>query len=216
MGASLPWHCAARAALTFACNDVTTEEVTKDVCHSEKRWVGGKRGSEEMYPGRDCVGCHLENDGPEFVLGGTVYAYLITDRALHSQLQTGSDCFGLEGVTVRITDALEQVLELTTNRAGNFFVEGSPSNLAKPFRAEVEMGDIQRSMGTRPQYGGCARCHDLTVPTAMEAGLEYDSEPDDADYQNGTGRIGVPGYRPNGPDTPTVEDELMDIAGIKR
>jgi hypothetical protein len=213
-GASLPCRCAL-GAFALACNDVTTEQVTKDICYSEARWVGGKRGSEEMYPGRDCVGCHIENDGPQLVLGGTIYPYFIGDRELYAKLQTGTDCFGLEGVTLRITDASRQVFELTTNRAGNFFVEGNPSDFAKPFRVELEMGDIRRAMGTAPTYGGCARCHDPSVPTAMELGLVA-TDPLSPEYRNGTGRIGVPNYRPNGPDTPTVEEELADIAGIER
>jgi hypothetical protein len=214
-GASLPCRCVGSAALALACNDVTTEQVSKDICYSEARWVGGKRGSEEMYPGRDCVGCHLDNDGPQLVLGGTIYAYLIDDRELYAALQTGTDCFGLEGVTVRITDDSQQVFELTTNRAGNFFVEGNPADFEMPLRAELQIGDVQRGMGTWPRYGGCARCHDPAVPTAMELGLEFEVRPPDADYRNGTARIGVPNYRPSGPDTPTVEEELMDIAGIE-
>lgn len=215
-GASLPRRCVGGAALALACNDVTTEHVSKDICYSEARWVGGKRGSEEMYPGRDCVGCHIDNDGPQLVLGGTIYAYLIPDRELHAQLQTGTDCFGLEGVTVRITDNSLQRFELTTNRAGNFFVEGYPGDFEMPFRVELQMGDIEREMGTWPRYGGCARCHDPAAPTPMELGLVFDARPSDARYRNGTARIGVPNYRPNGPDTPTVEEELMDIAGIER
>jgi hypothetical protein len=202
--------------LVLACSDVTTEQVSKDICYSEMRWVGGKRGSEEMYPGRDCVGCHLENDGPQLVLGGTIYPYLIGDRELSAELQTGADCFGLEGVTLRITDDSGQVFELTTNRAGNFFVEGNPADFEMPFRAELQMGDIQRGMGTWPRYGGCAHCHDPRAPTAMELGLMFDLRPTGADYRNGTARIGVPSYRPNGADTPTVEEELMDLASIDR
>lgn len=215
-GASLPCRCAGGVALALACNDVTTEQVSKDICYSEARWVGGERGSEEMYPGRDCVGCHIDNDGPQLVLGGTIYAYLIPDRELHALLQTGTDCFGLEGVTVRITDNSLQVLELTTNRAGNFFVEGYPGDFEMPFRVELQMGDIERGMGTWPRYGGCARCHDPAVPTPMELGIEFDPMPRDASYRNGTARIGVPDYRPGGPDTPTVVEELMDIAGTER
>jgi hypothetical protein len=215
-GASLPCRCVGGAALALACNDVTTEQVSKDICYSEARWVGGKRGSEEMYPGRDCVGCHLDNDGPQLVLGGTIYAYLIDDRELVAELQTGTDCFGLEGVTVRITDNSQQVFELTTNRAGNFFVEGNPADFEMPLRAELQIGDIERGMGTWPRYGGCARCHDPAVPTALDLGLDFDARPRAADHRNGTARIGVPNYRPNGPDTPTVGEELMDIAGIER
>ena len=61
------------ALLAFACNDETVEVVPKDVCYSEMRWVGEKRGSPEMFPGRDCVGCHIDNDGPPLALGGTVF-----------------------------------------------------------------------------------------------------------------------------------------------
>lgn len=201
-------------AVALACGDETIERVAKDVCYSELRWVGGKRGSTEMYPGRDCVGCHIDNDGPSLVLGGTIYAYIISDRELYTELQTGTDCFGLEGVTVRVEDASGQVLELTTNRAGNFFVEGDPSDFEKPFRVELELGDIRPSMPTAPMYGGCARCHDPAVPSAIDQGLEYDAFPSDAEYRNGTARIGVGGYRPDGPGTPTVEQELMELAGI--
>lgn len=216
-GATLP--CRRRvgaAALALACNDVTTEHVSKDICYSQERWVGAKRGSEEMYPGRDCVGCHLDNDGPQLVLGGTIYPYLIDDSELYAELQTGTDCFGLEGVSLRIVDASGQSFELTTNRAGNFFIEGNPADFEMPLRAELQLGDIQRGMGTRPRYGGCAHCHDPAAPTAMDLGLDFDARPGDASYRNGTARIGVPGYRPNGPETPTVEEELMGLAGIER
>jgi hypothetical protein len=37
--------------------------------------------------------------------------------------------------------------------------------------------------------------------------------PTDADYQNGTARIGVQGYRPDGPDGQTVEQELRALGG---
>lgn len=201
--------------MSLACADVTTEDVTKDVCYSELRWVGGRRGSEEMYPGRDCVGCHIENDGPPLMLGGTIYAHYLPDRELARELQTGADCFGLEGVTVRIRDGSLQLLELTTNRAGNFFIEGNPNEFEKPFQVEIVMGDIRRSMGTYPQYGGCARCHDPAVPTAMELGLPFDPRPRTAEYRNGTARIGVPDYRPGGPGSPSVEQELRALAGIE-
>lgn len=191
-----------------------TEEVSKDVCYSELRWVGGKRGSEEMYPGRDCVGCHIANDGPPLVLGGTIYPYIMDGPDVFAA-QSGTDCFGLEGVTVRITDAQGLVLELTTNRAGNFFVEGNPNDFAKPFfNVELQMGDIKPTMPTKPLYGGCARCHDPSVPNFVEQGIDYTSTPESADFFNGTARIGIGGYRPNGPDGPTVEQELRELGGL--
>jgi hypothetical protein len=157
-------------AIAFACNDETIQDVDQSVCFSGKQWIGGKRGDPRMYPGRDCVGCHLENDGPELMLGGTVYAFVqgtYTDETLakFKQQQTGKDCFGLEGVQMTITGGDGQIFEVTTNEAGNFFVEGKATDLVKPFKAEVHYTDpetgrlTEREMGTPPTYGGCAHCH---------------------------------------------------------
>lgn len=198
------------ALCAFACNDETVEAVDKSVCYSEMRWVGERRGSPEMFPGRDCVGCHIDNDGPPLALGGTVYPYVLQGEEA-AQLQTGTDCFGLEGVTVRVTDGEGQLFELTTNRAGNFFVEGNPDDFAKPFNVQLEIDGIQPAMATSPMYGGCGNCHNPTY--ASDPG--FNLTPTDADYRNGTARIGITGYRPNGPDTPTVEQELRALGGTE-
>ena len=194
----------------FACNDETVEVVEKSVCYSEMRWVGEKRGSPEMFPGRDCVGCHIDNDGPPLALGGTVYPYVLPS-AEALELQTGTDCFGLEGVTVRVTDGDNQDLVLTTNRSGNFFIEGNPDDFIKPFKIALEIDGIEPQMGVSPAYGGCARCHDPAAPP----GDVYNPVPPNADYRINAARIGVGGYRPNGPDTPTVEEELRALAGTE-
>jgi hypothetical protein len=155
-------------ALAFACNDDTVQDVDPDVCVSGLQWIGGKRGSPEMYPGRDCVGCHLENDGPEFMLGGTIYPYVATPPQLQTikQTQTGEDCFGQEGINLVITGADLQEYRVTSNRAGNFYVEGKASDLVKPFKVRIdnylneETGALESpTMFTSPRYGGCARCH---------------------------------------------------------
>jgi hypothetical protein len=212
----IPLTLSALSLSAAACTDETTEAVARDVCYSEMRWVGEKRGSAEMYPGRDCVSCHIENDGPPLVLGGTVYAFIIADRARYFELQSGTDCFGLEGVTVMVEDGTGQTFELTTNRAGNFFVEGTPRDFVKPFNVQLRLPDGTAGplMNTRPMYGGCAYCHDPRNPTPPELDQEYNFDPPDADHLSGTTRIGLRGYRPNGPDTPTVEQELMQLAGI--
>lgn len=197
-----------------ACNDETTEVVSKDVCYSELRWVGEKRGSPEMFPGRDCVGCHIENDGPPLAVGGTLYHYVIQDRELSAQLQTGTDCFGIEGITVTIEDGEGQVFNLVTNRAGNFFIEGNPDEFAKPFTVEIngwglrENGSPQETgMSTQPMYGGCARCHDPALPLTTD----FDFTPLDPEYVNAQPFIGLPGYSAGGPDTPTVVEELQEL-----
>jgi hypothetical protein len=211
--ALVPWAWVTVAVC--ACGDETTEVVTKGVCYSQMRWVGEKRGSPEMFPGRDCVGCHLDNDGPQLVLGGTVYPFIIADRMRYFELQTGTDCFGLEGVTVIVEDGTGQSIELTTNRAGNFLVEGNPSDFVKPLfvRLRLPEGSAGPQMNTGPMYGGCARCHDPQNPTPSELGLQYNFNPTSPEQVSGTARIGLRGYRPNGPDTPTVEEELMQLAG---
>ena len=201
----------------IACNDDTTEVVTKDVCYSELRWVGEKRGSPEMFPGRDCVGCHIDNDGPPLAIGGTLYPYVLQPPQAQ-QLQTGTDCFGIEGIEITITDADGQVFPVTTNRAGNFFVEGNPDDFAKPFSVVIDGWGLRANgqpqvtpMSTQPMYGGCARCHDPAVPIAPD----FNPSPTDAEYRNGQGRIGLPRYSPDGPEGQTVEDELRALAGTE-
>ena len=80
-----------------ACGKDDVEDVPLDVCASGKRWAG-HTGSEEMYPGHDCVGCHRASDGPEFMAAGTIYG-LPDEGGLRTTL---SDCFGVEGARVTI------------------------------------------------------------------------------------------------------------------
>jgi hypothetical protein len=152
--------CGVASALTaLACNDLV-EDVSTDVCASGKRWIGGKTGDEEMYPGHDCIACHKANDAPAFFAAGTVYGVYDETGAL----TTSNDCFGIEGAKVTITGGDGQVFETLTNRAGNFFFEGLEQDLVKPFSAVVEYqlpdGRLSRQpMDSSPSYGGCARCH---------------------------------------------------------
>lgn len=148
------------ALLLGACNDELVQEVPTDVCASGLRWAGELTPNEEMYPGRDCVGCHRDNDGPELLAGGTVYGVLDPEGTRTTQ----NDCFGVEGARVTISAADGQVLQTLTNRAGNFFFEGRESSLVTPFRVEIEYTlpdgrPSQQFMATSPSYGGCARCH---------------------------------------------------------
>jgi hypothetical protein len=204
------------ALLAFACNDETVEVVPKDVCYSEMRWVGEKRGSPEMYPGRDCVGCHIDNDGPPLALGGTVYPYVVgNDVALASQ--SGEDCFGKEGVRVQITDLDGQTVETVTNRAGNFFIEGNPDDFEKPFNVQlVWIDDADGTekttpMFTAPSYGGCGRCHNPSAeafPPPGEMDVEFGAD----ELVRPTARIGLPNYGPGADGYQTVGDELEAMA----
>lgn len=146
----------------LACGDLT-ESVPTDVCLSGIRWTGGSASDEEMAPGTDCLACHLANDGPPFMAAGTVYA------TVDNASQIANDCFGLEGVEVEIEGADGQVLTTTTNRAGNFYFDGDPAELPKPYVARFRYTKPDGSfaspqMTTEPSYGGCAHCHDSRVP----------------------------------------------------
>ena len=164
--------CVAVGGLSVACGDVV-EKVSTDVCVSGLRWVGENTRDEEMLPGTDCVGCHLENDGPELLAGGTVYA--VDDNT--SQIE--NDCFGLEGVTVEIEAANGALWTTTTNRAGNFYFDGTAASLAKPYTARFRYTTpeghevVPQMIVTQPSYGGCARCHD------NRAAFTPDLEPND-------------------------------------
>jgi len=142
------------------CKGDPVEDVPTEVCASGKRWVGELTASEEMYPGRDCVGCHRVLDGPPLLAAGTVYGLPDPDGGR----TTRNYCFGVEGARVTITTADGEHLQALTNRAGNFYFEGRPDSLVTPFSVEVEytLPDGHRtvqSMKTQPSYGGCAYCH---------------------------------------------------------
>jgi hypothetical protein len=202
------------ATIVFACNDELTQEVPEDVCMSMgpnysvrpgTQWIGGRRASPEMYPGRDCVGCHLDNDGPELMFGGTVYPYeqrLDFGRNATRTPPTGDDCFGLEGVTVTVTGGDGQEYVTTTNAAGNFFLEGKASDLKKPYSVQISyQPDFQDPpnappMGEQPFYGGCGRCHSLDA-VQFPPGRRSDPLPpgvtdDERVYPAGT-KIGIQG-----------------------
>jgi hypothetical protein len=195
--------------VVFACNDDLVQEVGQDVCFSGKQWIGGRRGSPTMYPGRDCVGCHLENDGPQLMLGGTVYPYTTGDlmRIPSSitgevpSVQTGEDCFGEPGQNIVITGADGQAFDLITNEAGNFFVEGNPEDLVKPFSAVLnwtsKTGNVQATpmLATFPSYGGCARCHTVGAMVYPPPGSPPDFEYSlDEKVSPPGSAIGMPGY----------------------
>ena len=155
------------AVLASACGG-TTESVSRDVCVSGTRWVGASTPDPEMSPGSDCLACHAENDGPPLVAAGTVYG------VLDNTSQIENDCFGLEGVEVELEGADGALLTTTTNRAGNFYFDGYPSDLVKPYVARLRYttpdGQVisPQMIVTSPYYGGCARCHDNRAATTPD------------------------------------------------
>jgi len=120
-------------------------------CASGDAWSGGNEESSLMNPGQDCVACHTaQQEGPRFVIAGTVAGATNDD----------DNCNGLEGVKVQITGNDGQVLELTTNAAGNFFAKEGQATVALPYKVKV-IGPTGKTsaMNTAQSTGSCNSCH---------------------------------------------------------
>lgn len=116
-------------------------------CSTDSTWQGGDEESPLMHPGGDCIGCHAQGgEGPKFSIAGTVMAGSADD----------TDCNGTAGVTVEITGADGQVLELATNSAGNFY---STKTVATPYSAKIKKGGAERAMSAAQTETNCASCH---------------------------------------------------------
>lgn len=146
--------------------------VETDTCLTGLRWVGADRGSGEMHPGSDCVSCHDDDAELPFLFAGTVYALDPVVPLFSVDGQPLDGCFGLEGITVEITDADGEVRSTRTNRAGNFYFEGRQADGVWPYVAELQYRRGRRDQGppmfTSPSYGGCARCHYLPSAAPSE------------------------------------------------
>jgi hypothetical protein len=146
-------------------DDDEEEPVIRDPrCVSGYRWVGGKEESKLMMPGSDCLSCHspsarsarvhsTDDDDPDgYVVAGTVYA------AQHEP----SDCLGVGGVLIRITDARGQIIERVSNAAGNFYIKAEKARLALPITAEISAGGRTRKMEHAQCLTSCNACHTQT------------------------------------------------------
>ena len=130
-----------------------------EVCSSQMYWTMGDLESPLMHPGGACLNCHNMAEPGEDIIGrfaiaGTVY------ETLHEL----DDCFGASDaagpITVEITTADDQVVNLAVNSAGNFFydLEESPP-LMFPIMAKVKRGDQEIAMGMSQESGDCNSCH---------------------------------------------------------
>jgi len=99
-----------------------------------------------MHPGRACIACHQQGEGPSFRVAGTVFA------AAHE----ADDCYGAAGAEVVLRDATGKTVTLPVNSAGNFSYSGL---LTFPLEAEVTKGGAVRAMGAPVAEGDCNGCH---------------------------------------------------------
>jgi cytochrome c553 len=100
-----------------------------------------------MHPGGDCIGCHAQSgEGPRYSVAGTVMG----------DLSDADDCYGVEGVTVRVTDANDVTHEVVSNAAGNFFMT---EHVPAPYTVELDWEGGTSAMLTPQSVGSCASCH---------------------------------------------------------
>jgi hypothetical protein len=99
-----------------------------------------------MAPGGACISCHSQGEGPSFDIAGTVMA------ASHD----GDVCKGVDGITVVITDADGNVIEIPTNSVGNFDYTGP---LATPYHAKIVGPNGESAMVAAQTSGDCNSCH---------------------------------------------------------
>lgn len=144
--------------LTSACapegeegeDDVGEVSAPTEECLSGTEWVGANTESPLMHPGLDCLGCHGDlGVEEEVVLGGTVFEGF-TER---------DECYGVEGVTVQITDSTNTVFELTSNASGNFFLELENGAITPPYSAKLIYDGNERMMATMQTNLSCNSCH---------------------------------------------------------
>lgn len=142
------------------CGEVDSVFTKPSQCESGKSKV--KEGAD-MDPGGACIECHTRKNEKKviFAFAGTVFPYG------HEEL----DCIGSNGLRVGmkvvITGADGKVLQLPVSRAGNF---STMTNVKKPYRAKVVVGDLERVMETEQQSGDCNACHTAEGTTTVEGG----------------------------------------------
>jgi hypothetical protein len=141
-------------ATVVSCTESEDEEggaVADARCATGLRWASGDAESPRMHPGADCIGCHASGEGPQFVVAGTVQA----------AIDDPTDCYGVPGATVTITDATGKSVMTTSNEAGNFYL-AAREMLVMPIAAVVELDGRLRSMTAQQMTGACASCHTAT------------------------------------------------------
>ena len=120
-------------------------------CTSHRHWTAGT--GYDMRPGEACISCHqTANDGqgldPQymFTLAGTVYPTAHED----------TDCDGVGGATVVISDAAGKTYTLQPDSVGNF---STTAAVTMPIHAKVVRGQSERAMAGAQTTGDCNSCH---------------------------------------------------------
>ncbi|MEO7327550.1 MAG: hypothetical protein ABI193_03155 [Minicystis sp.] len=144
------WSVLLGAFVLGACSGGYSADDPPAVCSTNKTWTNGDKGSVLMHPGGECNTCHSQGEGPALAIAGTVMGATNDD----------TNCDGVSGVTVEITDKTGQKITLLTNVAGNFSTSdhGGPT-ITFPITAKVISGGKELAMTTPQNTGDCNTCH---------------------------------------------------------
>ena len=110
-------------------------------------------GSSSMDPGMACITCHRQGEGPQFAVGGTVFA---TGHVPDLCKPTGTEAADLALAQVVITDAAGTDHTLSVDSVGNFQSHGS---IPFPYHAKVAYMGKERPMLQAQSNGDCNACH---------------------------------------------------------
>lgn len=136
---------AAVAMISSACGD---SNAAPAVCSTDQAWLDGDSESPLMHPGGNCISCHSQGEGPSYAVAGTV----------HGAVDDDTNCYGINGVTVTLTGADGNTLEMNTNEAGNFY-SGSKNGVKAPYTASITYQGNTKQMVTAQSDFNCANCH---------------------------------------------------------
>lgn len=139
---------------------------------------GEEEGEFHRY-GQPCLACHggYGEGSPVFSFGGTVFAQ-------------PDESIVVPGAKITITDSVGEKTTMTSNCAGNFYVEEAKFKPVYPVRVEVVCNEppgldpnkvlatYRNVMGTRVNRdGSCASCHADTVADQNGPGKVYCMDP---------------------------------------
>jgi mono/diheme cytochrome c family protein len=110
-----------------------------------------------MAPGRACIACHSQNEGPRFSIAGTVFA---AGHVPSDCQPTAAQTAELTQAQVVVTDSDNQVFTLSVTSNGNFSRRAkSLPQVAFPITAKVVYLGKERAMLSPQTSGDCNGCH---------------------------------------------------------
>lgn len=111
----------------------------------------GANEGPEMSPGSNCMNCHSGGAGEGQRGGGFQIAGTVMGAVADA-----TECDGISGATITITDAAGKTTTMTANGVGNFY---SQASISMPYTAKVSRNGKELAMQTPQSDGACGSCH---------------------------------------------------------